>query len=113
MIIAFYFYLSDGVEFNLNKSNQTLNSLTKRFELDFKETSSIYFIAREENIDAYIILEDVIIKRSGNILINSKNITLNTTLNFAKTVQFVFEIVLNNNTDLNFCLLYTSDAADE
>ena len=71
---AFYFYLSDGVEFKLDKSNQTLNSLTKRFELDFKETSSIYFKAREENIDAYIILEDVIIKRSGNILINSKNI---------------------------------------
>ena len=101
ILLAFYFYLSDGVEFKLDKSNQTLNSLTKRFELDFKETSSIYFKAREENIDAYIILEDVIIKRSGNILINSKNITLNTTLNFAKTVQFVFEIVLNNNTDLN------------
>lgn len=101
ILLAFYFYLSDGVEFKLDKSNQTLNSLTKRFELDFKETSSIYFKAREENIDAYITLEDVIIKRSGNILINSKNITLNTTLNFAKTVQFVFEIVLNNNTDLN------------
>ena len=101
ILLAFYFYLSDGVEFKLDKSNQTLNSLTKRFELDFKETSSIYFKAREKNIDAYITLEDVIIKRSGNILINSKNITLNTTLNFAKTVQFVFEIVLNNNTDLN------------
>ena len=101
ILLAFYFYLSDGVEFKLNKSNQTLNSLIKRFELDFKETSSIYFKAREENIDAYIILEDVIIKRSGNILINSKNITLNTTLNFAKTVQFVSEIVLNNNTNLN------------
>ena len=72
ILLAFYFYLSDGVEFKLDKSNQTLNSLTKRFELDFKETSSIYFKAREENIDAYIILEDVIIKRSGNILINSK-----------------------------------------
>ena len=101
ILLAFYFYLSDGVEFKLDKSNQTLNSLTKRFELDFKETSSIYFKAREENIDAYITLDDVIIKRSGKILINSKNITLNTTLNFAKTVQFVFEIVLNNNTDLN------------
>ena len=76
ILLAFYFYLSDGVEFKLDKSNQTLNSLTKRFELDFKETSSIYFKAREENIDAYITLEDVIIKRSGNILINSKNITL-------------------------------------
>ena len=54
VIIAFYFYLSDGVEFNLNKSNQTLSSLTNRFELDFSKNSSIYFKAREENIDTYI-----------------------------------------------------------
>ena len=50
VVIAFYFYLSDGVEFDLNKSNQTLSSLTKRFEIDFEESSSIYFKAREENI---------------------------------------------------------------
>ena len=101
VIIAFYFYLSDGVEFNLNKSNQTLGSLTNRFEIDFSKNSSIYFKAREENIDTYITLENAIIKRSGKILINSENITLNTTLDFTKTLQFVFEIILNNNTDLN------------
>ena len=101
VIIAFYFYLSDGVEFNLNKSNQTLSSLTNRFELDFSKSSSIYFKAREENIDTYITLENAIIKRSGKILINSENITLNTTLDFTKTLQFVFEIILNNNTNLN------------
>ncbi len=101
VIIAFYFYLSDGVEFNLNKSNQTLSSLTNRFEIDFSKNSSIYFKAREENIDTYITLENAIIKRSGKILINSENITLNTALDFSKTLQFVFEIILNNNTDLN------------
>ena len=101
VIIAFYFYLSDGVEFNLNKSNQTLSSLTNRFELDFSKNSSIYFKAREKNIDTYITLENAIIKRSGKILINSENITLNTALDFSKTLQFVFEIILNNNTDLN------------
>ena len=101
VIIAFYFYLSDGVEFNLNKSNQTLSSLTNRFEIDFSKNSSMYFKAREESIDTYITLENAIIKRSGKILINSENITLNTTLDFSKTLQFVFEIILNNNTDLN------------
>ena len=101
VIIAFYFYLSDGVEFDLNKSNQTLNSLTNRFEIDFSNNSTIYFKAREENIDTYITLENAIIKRSGNILINAENITVNTTLNFTKTLQFVYEIILNNNTDLN------------
>ena len=71
VIIAFYFYLSDGVEFNLNKSNQTLSSLTNRFELDFSKSSSIYFKAREENIDTYITLENDIINRSGQIIIHS------------------------------------------
>ena len=101
VIIAFYFYLSDGVEFDLNKSNQTLNSLTNRFEIDFSNNSTIYFKAREENVDTYITLKNAIIKRSGNILINAENITVNTTLNFTKTLQFVYEIILNNNTDLN------------
>ena len=101
IVVAFYFYLSDGVEFEIDKSNQTLSSLTKRFEIDFDDSSSIYFKAREKNVDTYITLENAIIKRSGNILIESKNITLNTTLNFAKTLQFAFEIVFNNNTDLN------------
>jgi len=101
IVIAFYFYLSDGVEFDIDKSNQTLSSLTKRFEIDFDDSSSIYFKAREVNVDTYITLENAIIKRSGNILIKSENITLNTTLNFAKTLQFAFEIVFNNNTDLN------------
>ena len=56
VVIAFYFYLSDGVEFNIDKSNQTLSSLTKRFEIDFDDSSSIYFKAREENIDTYLSL---------------------------------------------------------
>ena len=101
VIIAFYFYLSDGVEFNLNKSNKALSSLTNRFELDFSNNSSIYFKARDENIDTYITLENVIIKRSGKVLIDSENLTLNTTLDLTKTLQFVFEIILNNNTNLN------------
>jgi hypothetical protein len=101
IVVAFYFYLSDGVEFEIDKSNQTLSSLTKRFEIDFDDSSSIYFKAREKNVDTYITLENAIIKRSGKILIKSENITLNTTLNFAKTLQFAFEIVFNNNTDLN------------
>ena len=101
IIIAFYFYLSDGVEFDLNKSNQTLNSLTNRFEIDFSNNSTIYFKAREENVDTYITLQNAIIKRSGNVLINAENITVNTSLNFTKTLQFVYEIILNNNTDLN------------
>ena len=62
VIIAFYFYLSDGVEFNLNKSNQTLSSLTNRFELDFSKSSSIYFKALK-----YI--DELLLKSSSNLFV--------------------------------------------
>ena len=101
VVIAFYFYLLDGVEFNLNKSNNTLSSLTERFEIDFDESSSVFFKAREQDIDTYIILVDPILKRSDKILLKAENITLNTSLDFRKTLQFVTEIILNNNTDVN------------
>ena len=51
VIIAFYFYLSDGVEFNLNKSNKTLSSLTNRFELDFSNNSSIQICPDNNNLN--------------------------------------------------------------
>tara|TARA_B100001093_G_scaffold518790_1_gene604948 strand:+ start:2847 stop:4046 length:1200 start_codon:yes stop_codon:yes gene_type:complete len=101
VVIAFYFYLLDGVEFNLNKSNNTLSSLTERFEIDFDESSSVFFKAREQDIDTYIILVDPILKRSEKILLKAENITLNTSLDFRKTLQFATEIILNNNTDVN------------
>jgi hypothetical protein len=100
-VIAFYFYLTDGVEFNLDKSNKTLSSLTQRFEIDFNESSSVFFKARDKDIDTYVTLVYPVIKKSGKILIEAENITLNTSLDFRKTLQFVLEILLNNNTDLN------------
>jgi len=100
-VIAFYFYLTDGVEFNLDKSNKTLSSLTQRFEIDFNESSSVFFKARDKDIDTYVTLVDPVIKKSGKILIEAENITLNTSLDFRKTLQFALEILLNNNTDLN------------
>lgn len=100
-VIAFYFYLTDGVEFNLDKSNKTLSSLTQRFEIDFNESSSVFFKARDKDIDTYVTLVDPVIKKSDKILIEAENITLNTSLDFRKTLQFALEILLNNNTDLN------------
>lgn len=101
IVVAFYFYLSDGVEFNLDNSNKTLSSLTQRFEIDFNESSSVFFKAMDSDIDAYITLIDPIIKKSGKLLIKADNITLNTSLDFRKTLQFTTELILNNNTDLN------------
>jgi len=99
--IAFYFYLSDGVELKLDKSNTTLSSLTQRFEIDFDESSSVFFKARDNGIDTYITLVEPVIKKSKKILLEAENITLNTSLDFRKTLQLAIQIILNNNTDLN------------
>jgi hypothetical protein len=99
--IAFYFYLSDGVELKLDKSNTKLSSLTQRFEIDFDESSSVFFKARDNGIDTYITLVEPVIKKSKKILLEAENITLNTSLDFRKTLELAIEIILNNNTDLN------------
>lgn len=101
VVIAFYFYLSDGVEFNLDQSNKTLSSLTQRFEIDFDESSSIFFKSRDNDIDTYITLANPVIKKSGKILLEAENITLNTSLDFRKSLQLATQIILNNNTDLD------------
>jgi hypothetical protein len=101
IVIAFYFYLSDGVEFNLDQSNKTLSSLTQRFEIDFDESSSIFFKSRDNDIDTYITLANPVIKKSGKILLEAENITLNTSLDFRKSLQLATQIILNNNTDLD------------
>lgn len=101
VVIAFYFYLSDGVEFNLDQSNKTLSSLTQRFEIDFDESSSVFFKSRDNDIDTYITLANPVIKKSGKILLEAENITLNTSLDFRKSLQLATQIILNNNTDLD------------
>ncbi len=101
VVIAFYFYLSDGVEFNLDQSNKTLSSLTQRFEIDFDESSSIFFKSRDNDIDTYITLANPVIKKSGKILLEAENITLNTSLDFRKSLQLATQTILNNNSDLN------------
>ena len=101
VVIAFYFYLSDGVEFNLDQSNKTLSSLTQIFEIDFDESSSIFFKSRDNDIDTYITLANPVIKKSGKILLEAENITLNTSLDFRKSLQLATQIILNNNTDLD------------
>lgn len=101
VVIAFYFYLSDGVEFNLDQSNKTLSSLTQRLEIDFDESSSVFFKTRDNDIDTYITLANPVIKKSGKILLEAENITLNTSLDFRKSLQLATQIILNNNTDLD------------
>ena len=100
-IIAFYFLLQDGVEFNLDRSNKTLNDLSKRFEIEFDNDSSISFKANNKEINTYLVLNSAIIRRFGNKLIDSKNISLNTSLDFKNTLLFTSQLIFNNKTELN------------
>ena len=100
-IIGFYFLLQDGVEFSLDKSNQTLDNLSKRFELEFDNDSSISFKANNKEINTYLVLNNAVIRRFGNILIDSEKISLNTSLDFKNTLLFSFQLIRNNKTELN------------
>ena len=100
-IIAFYFLLQDGVEFDLDRSNKTLNDLSKRFEIEFDNDSSISFKANNKEINTYLVLNSAIIRRFGKKLINSKNISLTTSLDFKNTLLFTSQLIFNNKTELN------------
>ena len=100
-IIAFYFLLQDGVEFDLDRSNKTLNDLSKRFEIEFGNDSSISFKANNKEINTYLVLNSAIIRRFGKKLIDSKNISLTTSLDFKNTLLFTSQLILNNKTELN------------
>ena len=100
-IIAFYFLLQDGVEFDLDRSNKTLNDLSKRFEIEFDNDSSISFKANNMEINTYLVLDSAIIRRFGNKLIDSKNISLTTSLDFKNTLLFTSQLIFNNKTELN------------
>ena len=100
-IIAFYFLLQDGVEFDLDRSNKTLNDLSKRFEIEFDNDSSISFKANNKEINTYLVLNSAIIRRFGNKLIDSKNISLTTSLDFKNTLLFTSKLIFNNKTELN------------
>ena len=100
-IIAFYFLLQDGVEFDLDRSNKTLNDLSKRFEIEFDNDSSISFKANNKEINTYLVLNSAIIRRFGNKLIDSKNISLTTSLDFKNTLLFTSQLIFNNKTELN------------
>ena len=100
-IIAFYFLLQDGVEFDLDRSNKTLNDLSKRFEIEFDNDSSISFKANNKEINTYLVLNSAIIRRFGKKLIDSKNISLTTSLDFKNTLLFTSQLILNNKTELN------------
>ena len=101
VFIAFYFYLSDGVEFNIDQSNETLIDLTEKFEIDFNKSSTIFLQANGKDIDTYITLLNPIVKKSDKVFLKSENITLNTTLDSKNILQFIFEIILKDNIDLN------------
>ncbi len=101
VFIAFYFYLSDGVEFNIDQSNETISDLTEKFEIDFNKSSTIFLQANGKDIDTYITLLNPIVKKSDKVFLKSENITLNTTLDSKNILQFIFEIILKDNIDLN------------
>tara|TARA_B100000214_G_C23918600_1_gene604935 strand:+ start:38 stop:1219 length:1182 start_codon:yes stop_codon:yes gene_type:complete len=99
---SFYFYFADGVEFKIEKSNQFVKNIIEKYEIDFSNESSIYFKARESKIDSYIILHSPSISRNAKPLIKSENLTISSTINFWKILQFFSEIFFKDNTNLDF-----------
>ena len=89
--ISLYVYIGKGLEFEINKSNPTIASLSKQYNIDFDSSSTINLIANTDKIDVYLLFKDIIINKSNDSFISANNASLRTSLSYTNI------ILLGNN----------------
>ena len=80
--ISLYVYIGKGLEFEINKSNPTIASLSKQYNIDFDSSSTINLIANTDKIDVYLLFKDISIKKSNDSFISANNASLRTSLSY-------------------------------
>ena len=108
--ISLYVYIGKGLEFEINKSNPTIASLSKQYNIDFDSSSTINLIANTDKIDVYLLFKDIIINKSNDSFISANNASLRTSLsytnimllgnNFFNTDRILYSLIGSVNVHL-------------
>ena len=108
--ISLYVYIGKGLEFEINKSNPTIASLSKQYNIDFDSSSTINLIANTDQIDVYLLFKDIIINKSNDSFISANNASLRTSLsytnimllgnNFFNTDRILYSLIGSVNVHL-------------
>ena len=108
--ISLYVYIGKGLEFEINKSNPTIASLSKQYNIDFDSSSTINLIANTDQIDVYLLFKDITINKSNDSFISANNASLRTSLsytnimllgnNFFNTDRILYSLIGSVNVHL-------------
>ena len=108
--ISLYVYIGRGLEFEINKSNPTIASLSKQYNIDFDSSSTINLIANTDKIDVYLLFKDITINKSNDSFISANNASLRTSLsytnimllgnNFFNTDRILYSLIGSVNVHL-------------
>jgi hypothetical protein len=108
--ISLYVYIGKGLEFEINKSNPTIASLSKQYNIDFDSSSTINLIANTDKIDVYLLFKDITINKSNDSFIVANNASLRTSLsytnimllgnNFFNTDRILYSLIGSVNVHL-------------
>ena len=108
--VSLYLYIGKGLEFEINKSNPTIASLSKQYNIDFDSSSTINLIANTDKIDVYLLFKDITINKSDDRFISANNASLRTSLsytnimllgnNFFNTEKILYSLIGSVNVHL-------------
>jgi len=108
--VSLYVYIGKGLEFEINKSNPTIASLSKQYNIDFDSSSTINLIANTDKIDVYLLFKDITINKSDDRFISANSASLRTSLsytnimllgnNFFNTEKILYSLIGSVNVHL-------------
>jgi hypothetical protein len=84
--ISLYIYIGKGLEFEINKSNSTVASLSKQYKIDFDPSSTINLVADTDRVDVYLLLKNITINKSDESFLKANNVSLRTSLSYANII---------------------------
>jgi len=71
--ISLYIYIGKGLEFEINKSNSAVASLSKQYNIDFDPSSTINLVADTDRVDVYLLLKNITINKSNESFLKANN----------------------------------------
>ena len=109
--ISLYVYIGKGLEFEINKSNSAVASLSKQYNIDFDPSSTINLVADTDRVDVYLLLKNVTINKSNESFLKANNASLRTSLSYTdimllgsnlfSTEKILYSLIGSINIHLN------------
>jgi|TARA_B110000495_G_scaffold184523_1_gene181621 hypothetical protein len=109
--ISLYIYIGKGLEFEIDKSNSAVASLSKQYNIDFDPSSTINLVADTDRVDVYLLLKNITINKSNESFLKANNASLRTSLSYTNimllgsnlfsTEKILYSLIDSINIHLN------------